>query len=213
MKSALIAHSNNDWVSCLPLVLLGIRSSFKEDIKSTIAELVYGESLRLPSEFFCSDSSTDRPGGHQEVLSDLRKYFSDLRPSPASRHGNPSTFVFKELKDCTHAYLKDCRFLKALQSPYTGPYEIINRDDKLITLKINNAPVKVSIDRVKPAFLLNSCNNLIAFSVHDSTNVPALTTVPAPAIFPVTTTQPAPEIVPVSIHQSTTKSRLIFSEP
>uniref|UniRef100_A0ABD2WXI7 Integrase catalytic domain-containing protein n=1 Tax=Trichogramma kaykai TaxID=54128 RepID=A0ABD2WXI7_9HYME len=149
LKSALIAHSNNDWVSCLPLVLLGIRSSFKEDIKSTIAELVYGESLRLPSEFFCSDSSTDRPGGHQEVLSDLRKYFSDLRPSPASRHGNPSTFVFKELKDCTHAYLKDCRFLKALQSPYTGPYEIINRDDKLITLKINNAPVKVSIDRIR----------------------------------------------------------------
>uniref|UniRef100_A0ABD2WYG9 Uncharacterized protein n=1 Tax=Trichogramma kaykai TaxID=54128 RepID=A0ABD2WYG9_9HYME len=80
-------------------------TDLQQDIKSTIAELVYGESLRLPSEFFCSDSSTDRPGGHQEVLSDLRKYFSDLRPSPASRHGNPSTFI-REVSgtDLVHNY-------------------------------------------------------------------------------------------------------------
>ncbi|XP_023316007.1 uncharacterized protein LOC111693959 [Trichogramma pretiosum] len=190
LKSALIAQSNSDWVSCLPFVLLGIRSSFKEDIKSTAAELVYGESLRLPSEFFCSDSRSSRSSNYQDFLADIRKYISDLRPSPASRHGNPSIFVFKELKDCSHAYLKDCRFLKALEPPYLGPFEIIERDDKLVTLKINNSPTKVFIDRVKPAFLFNSS---ITFSVHDVFSVPVPASTPDP------------------VHS--VKNRLSFTEP
>lgn len=36
----------------LPLALLGIRTTLKEDLKCTAAELVYGTSLRLPGEFF-----------------------------------------------------------------------------------------------------------------------------------------------------------------
>ncbi len=35
----------------LPLVLLGVRTSLKEDISCTAAELVYGTSLRLPGEY------------------------------------------------------------------------------------------------------------------------------------------------------------------
>ena len=46
----------NQWVKSLPLVLLGIRMNIKQDINCTSAELVYGTTLRLPSEFFqCSD--------------------------------------------------------------------------------------------------------------------------------------------------------------
>jgi hypothetical protein len=33
------------------LVLLGIRTSFKEDLQASVAELVYGEPLRIPGEF------------------------------------------------------------------------------------------------------------------------------------------------------------------
>jgi hypothetical protein len=31
-------------------VLLGIRTSFKEDLQASVAELVYGEPLRIPGE-------------------------------------------------------------------------------------------------------------------------------------------------------------------
>jgi hypothetical protein len=36
----------------LPLVLLGIRSAWKEDLKVSSAELEYGFPLLLPGEFF-----------------------------------------------------------------------------------------------------------------------------------------------------------------
>ncbi|CAK1595671.1 unnamed protein product [Parnassius mnemosyne] len=39
LKAAIICHASENWVDCLPLVLLGIRSSFKEDIKASSAEL------------------------------------------------------------------------------------------------------------------------------------------------------------------------------
>jgi len=42
----------NHWVKALPLVLLGIRASMKQDINCTSAELVYGMTLCLPGEFF-----------------------------------------------------------------------------------------------------------------------------------------------------------------
>ncbi|KRX36597.1 Retrovirus-related Pol polyprotein from transposon [Trichinella murrelli] len=48
------AHANHShrWIDALPLVLLGIRSSVKEDLRHAPAELVYGSPLRLPGVFF-----------------------------------------------------------------------------------------------------------------------------------------------------------------
>lgn len=47
------------WTDMLHLALLGIRTTLKEDLKSTAAELVYGTSLRLPGEFFVPHSARD----------------------------------------------------------------------------------------------------------------------------------------------------------
>ncbi|XP_047990749.1 uncharacterized protein LOC125229853 [Leguminivora glycinivorella] len=49
LKAALMCHSGS-WTRALPLVLLGMRTAFKEDLKATAAEMVFGESLRLPGE-------------------------------------------------------------------------------------------------------------------------------------------------------------------
>ena len=46
----------SNWVSSLPLILLGIRTTLKEDLQCTAAELVYGTTLRLPGEFFDTSS-------------------------------------------------------------------------------------------------------------------------------------------------------------
>ena len=44
-----------------PLVLLGIRTAYKSDVKCTAAELVYGTTLHLPGEFF-----TETQGSHAQ---------------------------------------------------------------------------------------------------------------------------------------------------
>ena len=43
----------------LHLVLLGIRTSLKEDFRCTAAELVYGTSLSIPGEFFVPHDASD----------------------------------------------------------------------------------------------------------------------------------------------------------
>jgi len=47
LKAALMCHADEHWAEDLPLVLLGIRSAWKEDLKSSSAELVYGSPLRF----------------------------------------------------------------------------------------------------------------------------------------------------------------------
>ena len=49
LKGALKASADpSNWVDMLPIVLLGMRTSLKEDLGSSTAELVYGTTLRLP---------------------------------------------------------------------------------------------------------------------------------------------------------------------
>ncbi|GFT13478.1 hypothetical protein TNCV_2515251 [Trichonephila clavipes] len=51
LKAAVMAHATPRWSQVLPFVLLGLRSVIKEDINATAAELVYGTTIRLPSDF------------------------------------------------------------------------------------------------------------------------------------------------------------------
>ena len=52
LKAAIKCHDTSNWVEILPIVLLGIRTAFKEDLNATAAEMVYGTGIRLPAEFF-----------------------------------------------------------------------------------------------------------------------------------------------------------------
>ncbi|XP_014207847.1 uncharacterized protein LOC106638933 [Copidosoma floridanum] len=149
-----MAYSDIDWVRALPLVLLGIRSAFKEDIKATLAEMVYGETLCLPHELFVSSPVNKSFDDLKSFLSSLREFMSRLRPAPASRHCQPGVFVFKELSDCSHAILTEGPILKAQQPPDTEPFAIVERDQKTVTLRIRGNSIKFSINRVKPAFVI-----------------------------------------------------------
>lgn len=153
IKAAIMCHPDSSWLQALPLVLLGVRSAIKEDLKASPAELVYGEPLRIPGEFLtpAPPKITNEP---VELVKRLRKQMAELRPTPASRHCKPNTFVFKELANCSHAFLRDDTVRGALQPPYSGPHPIIRRDTKTLTLLISGKERKVSIDRVKPAFLI-----------------------------------------------------------
>ena len=60
LKAALKAlPSPTHWVDGLPMVMLGIRTALKEDIGCSVAELVYGTTLRIPGEFYSSTTADD----------------------------------------------------------------------------------------------------------------------------------------------------------
>ena len=143
LNSTILAQGNN-WYETLPLVLLGIRSSFKEDLQSSSAELVYGEALRLPGEFFTPDKNPSSDA--TSFLSRLTTITNALSPSPASRHSKPKVYVYKELSNCSHAFLLEPPIRSSLQPPYSGPYKILKRQNKTIVLNIKGQPTTVSID-------------------------------------------------------------------
>ena len=57
LKATLMCHADEHCDEALPLVLLGIRSAWKEDLKASRAELVNGFPLRLLGEFFAPSLS------------------------------------------------------------------------------------------------------------------------------------------------------------
>ncbi|CAH4035382.1 unnamed protein product [Pieris brassicae] len=158
-----MCHDNENWHEVLPLVLLGIRSAWKEDISSSSAELLYGEGLRLPGDLFISSGTeiTD----HSDFLSRLRQHISQLKPTPVMRHGKAKTFVHKDLKQATSVFLRQDAVRKSLKPPYSGPYKVLDRTDKTMRIEMDGKTTTVSIDRVKPAHILTEeepINNTIA---------------------------------------------------
>ncbi|UYV76640.1 hypothetical protein LAZ67_14001550 [Cordylochernes scorpioides] len=150
LKDSLRCHDSTSWSLKLPLVLLGIRSSLREDLNTTTAELVYGKPLPLPGTFFedpPSASSSTEPW-----LEDFKRAMASLKPAPSKPHGNRHVYVPKPLETCSHVYLRRDLILPPLAPPYDGPYEVLFRKPKIYKLKIKKRSTWVSIDRLKPAF-------------------------------------------------------------
>ena len=152
LKAAITCHTNEQWTEVLPLVLLGIRSSLKEDLQTTSAELVYGENLRLPGEFF--HPKREIIVDVTDFASRLRSHMEQIKPRPASHHTSKPTFVFKDLATSDYVFLRQDAPRASFEPAYTGPYQVLKKGDKVYKLKIKNKDVTVSIDRLKPAFIL-----------------------------------------------------------
>ncbi|GFW25482.1 transposon Tf2-9 polyprotein [Trichonephila clavipes] len=52
LKAAIRAHNSVKWTQTVPTVLLRLRSALRSDTNYTIAQMVYGQIIRLPEEFF-----------------------------------------------------------------------------------------------------------------------------------------------------------------
>jgi hypothetical protein len=150
-----MCHAEQQWTEALPLVLLGIRTSFKEDLQASVAELVYGEPLRIPGELL---TPTANPVDPAHLITELRQHMTRLRPIPATRHASPATFVHQDLQKCTHVFLRQDAMRRTLEPPYIGPFKVLSRRDKTIRLLVRGRPTTVSTDRVKPAYMLSGTN-------------------------------------------------------
>lgn len=158
IKSALKCNNANDWVDCLPNILLGHRSTLKEDIKATPAELVYGTTLRLPGEFF---ESTQVVIPQSEYVKDLKIIFENLKPVESTNHNTlRKTFIQKDLSNCTHVFIRVDAVSPPLTPPYDGPFEVLKRKPSTFIIKIRGKKQEVAIDRLKAAFIENDDLNL-----------------------------------------------------
>uniref|UniRef100_A0A5S6Q0Y3 RNA-directed DNA polymerase n=1 Tax=Trichuris muris TaxID=70415 RepID=A0A5S6Q0Y3_TRIMR len=182
LKASLMATLQGDpnWVDKLPVILMGMRAAFKPDIGTTAAELVLGETLRLPGQYF--DRCPDEP--HSEFAKGLRSAFARLRPVKTAWHqptaGRP-VFVSSSLSSATHVFVRVDAHRSPLQAPYKGPYRVVERGPKSYMLELEAGIDSVSVDRLKPAF----------FALGHS-DAPEMPISPEPAQAAADATQPRP---------------------
>ncbi|GFY74082.1 transposon Ty3-I Gag-Pol polyprotein [Trichonephila inaurata madagascariensis] len=116
-----------------------------------------GQSRYQWSCWVCERAS--RRTSMHPVLKWLREAFRTLKPTPASCHSSTSCFVHTALKTCSHVFVRVEGLKPSLTAPYQGSFEVLSRTDKHFTIKINDRTSTVSIDRLKPAFLLNDTDS------------------------------------------------------
>ncbi|GBO40869.1 Retrovirus-related Pol polyprotein from transposon 412, partial [Araneus ventricosus] len=153
LKQSLRCHASTKWTESIPVVLLGLRTSLKEDLQCTSAELVYGSTLKLPVEFFETPSLNVEP--HQ-FLKKLRTVMNQLKPVSTASHDTQKVFVHPALGTCTHVFVRHDEVKKSLQAPYDAPYCVLRRTDKTFIIEENCKESTINTDRVKPAFFENS---------------------------------------------------------
>ncbi|KAK5640343.1 hypothetical protein RI129_011154 [Pyrocoelia pectoralis] len=114
--------------------------------------MVYGQGLRLPGEFL-SNEQREQQLDAETYVTRLRKHIQDMRPTPASNHDSKKhAFKLKNMDTATHVYVRVDAAKRPLQAPYEGPYRVVKRNEKLITIDKQGAEMTISCDRVKPAF-------------------------------------------------------------
>ncbi|GFS74398.1 hypothetical protein TNCV_970021 [Trichonephila clavipes] len=94
LKSAIKCHATERWTEVLPIILLGLRASLKEDILWTPTELVFGTTIRLPGEMFDSSKPDDDV---VNFVSKLKSHMQSLHPKPPNTMANVQ---FLSIQDC-----------------------------------------------------------------------------------------------------------------
>ena len=129
--------------------MLGIRTTPKEDLGASPAEMVYASTLTVPGDFTPQSEEMQVPAH----LRRLREQTDMLRPIPTSAHGVDSVpfNVPKSLNSADYVYVRRDGKSKPLQNPYDGPFKVLVRGPKTFKVQFGNREETVSIDRLKAA--------------------------------------------------------------
>ena len=89
LKASIKAQKQpSDWYSNLGWILLGLRTTIRNDMDFSSAEMLYGSSLRIPGEFL----SPQKEQSHIEYVQQLQSFVQTLKPTPIRKHP-PRSFM------------------------------------------------------------------------------------------------------------------------
>ena len=147
------SSSSTSWMSNLPLVLLGLRTTIREDAQCCPADAVYGCQLRLPGDLL--DPSPAPPSSSLAPFVDsLRSSMLALHPLlPVRRSARDRAHLPSALSKASHVFLRVDAVRRPLTPPYDGPFLVLGRAQKTFDILKGNKKVTVSVDRLKPAFI------------------------------------------------------------
>jgi len=145
LKAAIMCQANAEWVDASPIVLIGLRTCYKENIRASAAELLYGKTLRIPGEFFDHENMSNDSQSFVELF---RRFMQRMKPTPAAHHLCNRPFVFKDLYTYMHVFLRDDSTKRPLEQPYTGLHRVLERiSERIFIVEVDGKRFNVSMSR------------------------------------------------------------------
>lgn len=156
LKEAIRATNEpKNWYHSLPWILLGIRSSIIDDLNVAPAQILYGQTLRLPGELVISNTLPEH-NITSDYVENLQQTLNNIQPNRKRIRKQTKIFVPQELANCSHVFLREEIYKGSLNNPYTGPHKVLRKHTKFFKILIKDKAQTISIDRLKPAFVLNT---------------------------------------------------------
>ncbi|XP_023341697.1 uncharacterized protein LOC111711545 [Eurytemora carolleeae] len=140
--------AGSDWFSHLPLVLLGLRATPKDDTGPSVSEAVYGSPLTLPSELV--DVPELPPESFQRKVDRAIDGFAI--PPPHHVCPVPPSQLPSALLTAKFVFVPQDAVIPTLAHPYPRPYLVLERQSKYFRLQIGSKQDVVSVDCLKPVF-------------------------------------------------------------
>lgn len=200
LKAAIMARQQN-WFTSLPIVLLGIRMTPNSTEFSPFTA-VTGSFMLCPQPLISSDRQ--QPVSHDI----LNKFVAEMqcmdfqKLSSGICHSTPKPYVPADLTTCPKVWMRVDRVRRSLEAPYSGPYEILQRNPKYFILKLPQGDTSVSIDRLKPAYLSPPAT----VKPVQSDNIPSRSIDSSPVSPPISNS--FPPAIPATPPQPVTKTRV-----
>jgi hypothetical protein len=146
-KDALRARAAGaDWFSHLPLVMLGIRSAWREDAEFSPAEAVFGSQLVLPGQFL---SSPEPP--EPSFLSDFQGVLAARAPLKTAHHTTPlPAEIPEELLLSRYVLVRHDGVQPPLSPLYDGPFLVLERSLHFFKVRVGSRIETISTHRLKP---------------------------------------------------------------
>ena len=147
----MVLTSNAKWLEHLPLILLELRTLVKRDMDCSAAEVLYGNTLHLPAQYFFH--APEKVWDVTSFVDRLTKNMAKMAYSPSGENKSIKTYVSKALEKCKQVFVRDTARSHSLQPPYRDPFKVTKKCNKFFSVLIKDEEQNISIDRLKPATL------------------------------------------------------------
>ena len=145
------SRPSTGWVNALPLVLLSLRTTHKEILNASPAELLFGEVLTLPGDMI---EPRDNPEDlNYNVVREYCSAMAAIKPNETVSTSTKPVYMPESLKNANYVYLKIETPHTKLTPRFTGPHRVVKKiSDLVYEIEFPNGSTDtVSTTRLKPA--------------------------------------------------------------
>ena len=113
----------SEWMKALPWVLLGRRTAFQPNLGTCSAEMVLGQTPKVPGDLAGADLNPDHD---LESLLKRLQTAAAKQPVQTIHNSTPTVYMPSTMEKASHVYIR-CQKPTPLGHNYEGPFPIVER--------------------------------------------------------------------------------------